>query len=494
MFSMPSHSLIEIWCIIEIAQPEWEFTCHILAVSMWKSMNVAVTHCQQAERYLFSSLIHFWSTFYEYDFEVSFFSVGFLWQNGLPHLRILILLWKPFFLHRFHLHRQSKWYFISLSLFSKGKIIAHAQPKYLYWSWWNNGLMWKTSPNGTHTHTQKEIAKKKIIRITLSDWDWKYIKCGSRWLAHFARFHFFYDVFASNRPVWIHMKRKIKSQPFDWTKNWETNALRIARTHCAYLFGLSSVHVCTIWIVSYFFSLFTFLSVWQCISVGRKSEKHNSIPQNATLPLFPQKSVKYATHWMEQQCLFHFTPFRRNTVMKVNIDKIFNDNHFHKQTPNDGKNNKQQSRKRKREEKKRSRRWRWRQWTWTPAHRRLIYSWCIVLLNMLNIMAHLVWKAWNLFSMRILMLGQVSGLPSAKHPMNLDENDLSIWLCDVCRSDHFPSIGAWASTTENEFKVNNRLMPTLACVFGWWRGKTDAAVLHDWTLTFWLVAKFKQHF
>lgn len=50
-----------------------------------------------------------------------FFRFGSLWWNGLPHLHNLILLWKPFFLPRFHSHRQSKWHFISfsVSLFSK---------------------------------------------------------------------------------------------------------------------------------------------------------------------------------------------------------------------------------------------------------------------------------------------------------------------------------------------------------------------------------------
>lgn len=81
------------------------------------------------------------------------------------------------------------------------------------------------------------------------------------WLAHFARLLIFYK--ALSRFIF-----GPKKSIFHWgsrarNREWRKNALRMARTQCAYLFRL--LRICAMHLNSFLFSRI----LWQCIFVGR---------------------------------------------------------------------------------------------------------------------------------------------------------------------------------------------------------------------------------
>lgn len=69
----------------------------------------------------------------------------------------------------------------------------------------------------------------------------------------------------------------------------------MARTQCAYLFR--QLGICAMHLNRFFPLWFGYSTEFDgAFLFGRKSVERNSIPQNAILPSFQQKSLKYATH------------------------------------------------------------------------------------------------------------------------------------------------------------------------------------------------------
>lgn len=81
----------------------------------------------------------------------------------------------------------------------------------------------------------------------------------------------------------------------EWKRGEKSCTLRIARTHCAYLFSL--LRVCVVhlnswcWLIFLSHSSFCSYLFDSAFLLVRKSEKRNSIPQNATLPSFQQGNL-----------------------------------------------------------------------------------------------------------------------------------------------------------------------------------------------------------